>query len=118
MSICDGLAALRLRVKDVSVEQRLLLIRDGKGARDRVTILPDSLIEPLEIQLREVQKKHDYARAKGFADVELPHSLARKYPRAHLEYGWQYVFPADRPSRDPCTGAWRRHARLAPVVHF
>jgi integron integrase len=103
------LEALRLRVKDVSVEQRLLLIRDGKGAKDRVTILPDSLIEPLANQLREVQKKHDYARANGFAGVELPHALARKYPRAHLEFGWQYVFPADRPSRDPRTGAWRRH---------
>ena len=103
------LEALRLRVKDVNLDQRLLLIRDGKGAKDRVTILPESLIAPLEHQLGEVRRRHDIARESGFGGVELPHALASKYPRAHLELGWQYIFPAERPSRDPRTGTGRRH---------
>jgi integron integrase len=103
------LEALRLRVKDVNTDQRLLLIRDGKGAKDRVTILPESLIATIEHQIDEARRKHDIARASGFGSVELPHAVARKYPTAHLEFGWQYVFPADRPSRDPRTGEWRRH---------
>jgi integron integrase len=103
------LEALRLRVKDVNTDQRLLLIRNGKGAKDRVTILPESLIATMEHQIDEARRKHDIARASGFGSVELPHAVARKYPNAHLEFGWQYVFPADRPSRDPRTGEWRRH---------
>ncbi len=101
--------ALRLRVKDVNIEQRLLLVRDGKGAKDRVTILPEALLNPLTRQIEEVRERHRAAMSRGFAGVELPHSLERKYPRAHLEIGWQYVFPANKPSRDPRNGAWRRH---------
>jgi len=106
------LEALRLRVKDLDLERRILTVRDGKGAKDRVTVLPESLREPLRIQLALVVQRHEFARAHGFAGVELPHALQRKYPRAHLEFAWQYVFPAARPSRDPRTGAWRRNHLL------
>jgi len=101
--------ALRLRVKDVGLEQRKLLVRDGKGAKDRVTVLPDTLIEPMRLQLAHVRDSHRHAAEHGYGGVELPDALNRKYPRAHLDLGWQYVFPAATPSRDPRTGAWRRH---------
>jgi integron integrase len=103
------LEALRLRVKDVDLERRILLVRDGKGAKDRVTLIPDSLLDSLRRQLKSVRDRHLYARAHGFGGVEMPHALQRKYPSAHLELGWQYVFPASRPSHDPRDGAWRRH---------
>jgi integron integrase len=101
--------ALRLRIKDVEFEQHLIVVRDGKGAKDRVTILPESLDDSLRRHIDEIRERHRLASVHGFAGVELPHAVERKYPRAHLEIGWQYVFPADRPSRDPRTGAWRRH---------
>jgi len=103
------LEALRLRVKDVDLATRTLIVRDGKGFKDRVTVLPDSLIPPLRNRLARLRELHEIAGAAGFGGVELPHSLHRKYPRAHLDFGWQYVFPASHPSRDPRTGAWRRH---------
>jgi integron integrase len=103
------LEALRLRFKDIDLERRILVVRDGKGSKDRVTVLPESLCAPLRAQLRHVRERHADAKRQGFAGVELPFALDRKYPRAHLELGWQYVFPAARPSRDPRTGAWRRH---------
>jgi integron integrase len=103
------LEALRLRVKDVESDRGILVVRDGKGSKDRVTVLPDSLRTALANQIAFVRERHDYARTHGFAGVELPHALQKKYPRAHLELGWQYVFPASRPSRDPRTGEWRRH---------
>ena len=103
------LEALQLRVKDVDLERRELIVRDAKGQKDRVTVLPDSLVEPLRRQLECVRTEHERAIALGFGGVELPGALRRKYPRAHLELGWQYVFPADRPSRDPRSGVRRRH---------
>jgi integron integrase len=101
--------ALRLRVKDVDLQQRTVIVRDGKGMKDRVTVLPQSLCAPLERQLQAVRAAHLAACAAGFGGVELPHALARKYPSAHLELAWQYVFPAGKPSRDPRSGTWRRH---------
>ena len=101
--------ALRLRVKDLNFEYRQVIVRDGKGGKDRVTILPDRLVSPLQEHLARVRVLHELAVKKGYGGVELPTSLERKYPRAPLEWGWQYVFPADQPSRDPRTGAWRRH---------
>jgi integron integrase len=110
------LEALRLRFKDVDLERRTLIVRDGKGAKDRTTVLPDSLCDPMRKQLKAVRAAHDDAKRHGFAGVELPYALQRKYPRAHLELGWQYVFPNSRPSRDPRTGAWRRHHVLLKTV--
>jgi integron integrase len=101
--------ALRLRVKDVDLSKRIVVVRNGKGAKDRVTVLPDSVLPALKRQLESVREAHRNACAAGFGGVDLPFALARKYPRAHLELGWQYVFPANRPSRNPRNGAWRRH---------
>ncbi len=101
--------ALQLRVKDLQFEYRQVIVRSGKGAKDRVTILPEILLGPLQQHLEHVKARHDTAARNGCAGVELPYALERKYPNAHLEWGWQYVFPAARPSRDPRTGAWRRH---------
>lgn len=103
------LEALRLRIKDVDLVRHILLVRDAKGAKDRVTLLPDSLCKLLSRHLENVRERHSYARRHGYAGVELPYSLERKYPRAHLEVGWQFVFPATSPSHDPRTGTWRRH---------
>jgi integron integrase len=103
------LEALRLRVKDVDLYHRRIVVRSGKGMKDRVTILAASAAEELQIHLKNVRLLHQQAIDQGFAGVELPHALARKYPRAHLQWGWQYVFPAARPTTDPRTGAQRRH---------
>jgi len=101
--------ALTLRVKDVQFEYRQLIVRGGKGARDRSAILPETLVAALQQHLEAVKARHECAVRSGFAGVELPHALEHKYPGAHLEWGWQYVFPAMRASRDPRSGAWRRH---------
>jgi integron integrase len=101
--------ALRLRVKDVDFPYRQLIVRDGKGGKDRVTILPTGVVDPLRVHLERVRERHRTALEQGFGGVELPQALARKYPGAHLEWGWQYVFPAERPGRDPRSGAVRRH---------
>jgi integron integrase len=101
--------ALRLRAKDVDFEYSQLVVRDGKGQKDRVTVLPDALIEPLGKHLSRVREKHEQALRAGYGGVELPDALARKYPRAVTAWAWQYVFPAERASADPRTGEWRRH---------
>jgi integron integrase len=103
------LEALRLRVKDVDFEYSQIVVRTGKNAKDRVTILPDALVPALRKQLRAVGYAHERALELGFAGVELPAALERKYPNAPIDLGWQYVFPAARPGRDPRTGAMRRH---------
>ena len=103
------LEALRLRIKDVDFERRRIVVRNGKGAKDRVTMLPESLVGPLRARLHELRLGHESAKARGFGGVELPYALQLKYPSAHLEFGWQYFFPAVKPSRDPRSGAWRRH---------
>ncbi len=101
--------ALRLRVKDIDFEYLQLVVRDGKGQKDRVTILPDSVLAPLRTHLQEVQAQHRQALCRGYGGVELPFALAEKYPNAQTDWGWQYVLPAARPTRDPRTGARRRH---------
>ena len=101
--------ALQLRVKDLQFDYRQFIVRNGKGGKDRVTIMPDALIGPLQQHLVRIRALHDLAMAKGYGGVELPCALARKYPTADVEWGWQYVFPAEQPSRDPHSGAWRRH---------
>ena len=103
------LEALRLRVKDIDLEYRQLLVRDGKGAKDRATMLPQALVAPLRVHLDRVRERHVNAVKAGYGGVELPYALGRKYPNAHLELGWQYVFPAPGPSVDPRTGVRCRH---------
>lgn len=103
------LECLRLRIKDVDFEQRELLVRDGKGAKDRVTILPVTVIEPLRAHLRRVKAVHEHDLADGYGEVYLPDALARKYPSAGKSWAWQYVFPSAVLSVDPRTGAMRRH---------
>lgn len=100
--------ALRLRVKDVDSRYEIL-IRDGKGMKDRVTMLPRSLVQPLRRHLAVVKAIHDSEREQGRGDVWLPFALARKYPKAPKEWGWQYVFPASGLSVDPRSGVVRRH---------
>lgn len=101
--------ALRLRVKDIDFEYSQILVRDGKGAKDRVTVLPAATLETLQAHLLLVKRQHQNAIRCGYAGVELPFALERKYPRGHAEWIWQYAFPASRPSRDPRSGTLRRH---------
>jgi len=101
--------ALRLRVKDVELSRKEILIRDGKGAKDRVTMLPTALVNPLKAHLLKVRALHDQDVAEGFGEVYLPHALDKKYPTAAREWGWQYVFPSGNRSVDPRSGVVRRH---------
>jgi integron integrase len=103
------LECLRLRVKDVDFHYRQLLIRDAKGQKDRVTVLPHSLIDPMRTHLARVRDLHEIDLREGFGRVYLPHALATKYPSADREWGWQYVFPSSRRSIDPVSGTERRH---------
>ena len=103
------LEALRLRVKDVEVSEGRLVVREGKGDRDRVTVLPAAVERPLAAQLDYVRALHERDLAGGHGSVYLPTALARKYPGAPTETAWQYVFPAARLSTDPRSGAVRRH---------
>ena len=100
---------LRLRVKDVDIAYRQILVRDGKGGKDRVTMLPESAVQPLHAQFGEAKRLHDIDLREGFGEVHLPHALARKYPRAGYEWGWQYVFPSGKRSPDPDGAVIRRH---------
>lgn len=100
---------LKLRVKDIDFDYRQILVRDGKGAKDRVTMLPESVIEPLQEHLRRVRVLHDADLVNGYGDVELPDAIARKYPRAPYEWGWKFVFPSHKLSTDSATGVVRRH---------
>ena len=102
---------LRLRVKDLELTRRELIVRDGKGSKDRITLLPDKLIQPLQIQLERVKALHQQDLQQGFGAVYLPDALEREYPNANREWAWQYVFPADKRSIDPRSGVERRHHR-------
>jgi integron integrase len=101
--------ALRLRVKDVDLVRREIVIREGKGDKDRVTMLPASLVVEIEDHLAARRIQHDTDLATGHADVALPHALARKYPQAGRQWAWQYLFCAAGYSADPRTGVVRRH---------
>ncbi|MBY0576118.1 MAG: integron integrase [Gallionellaceae bacterium] len=100
---------LRLRVKDVDFKRREILIRDGKGFKDRVTMLPVSLSAALEAHLAKVRGLHEADLQQGYGAVYLPNALKRKYPNAAKEWGWQYVFPSAKLSADPRSGEIRRH---------
>jgi integron integrase len=101
--------ALRLRVKDLDFERLEILVRDGKGAKDRVTMMPVNLAESLKVHLTRVQELHREDLAAGYGDVFLPFALARKYPNAGRDWIWQYVFPSNKLSIDPRSGVKRRH---------
>jgi integron integrase len=98
-----------LRVKDLDFDYRQLIVRDGKGEKDRRTILPHPLIEPLINHLARVRLQHEEDVRMGCGSVYLPYALERKYPKAGIEWIWQYVFPAAKISVDPRTGERRRH---------
>jgi integron integrase len=96
-------------VKDLDFARSEILVRDGKGLKDRVTMLPARLSQPLRDQVAIAHELHRDDLADGYGDAWLPFALARKYRHASREFGWQYVFPADALSRDPRSGAMRRH---------
>lgn len=100
---------IRLRVHDVDLARCEITVRHGKGGKDRRTVLPRALAPALRAQVEEARRLHDADLAAGFGEVWLPHALARKFPRAARELGWQYVFPARSRSVDPRSGAVRRH---------
>jgi integron integrase len=100
---------LRLRVKDVDFVRREIVVREGKGAKDRVTMLPARLVAPLRAHLEAVRVLHRNDLDAGLGAVWLPFALARKYPNAAREWGWQYVFPSARISTDPRSGKPGRH---------
>jgi integron integrase len=100
---------LRLRVKDVDFAYRQIVVRDGKGHKDRVTVLPGKLVEPLKTHLRRVALIHRRDLDRGYGAVYLPYALETKYPNAAKEWCWQYVVPARSLSRDPRSGITRRH---------
>jgi integron integrase len=101
--------AVRLRVKDIDFARREIVVRDGKGGKDRVTVLPAKLVEPLRQQLARARELHSSDCLAGYGEVYLPFALARKYPRAPREWAWQYAFPATMLSEDPRSGRMRRH---------
>jgi integron integrase len=103
------LEALRLRVKDLDFHRGELTIREGKGNKDRMTMLPQAVIGPLQQHLRRVESIHQQDLAEGFGRVELPHALARKYPNANREWRWQWVFPQQRRWRNASSGEQGRH---------
>jgi integron integrase len=100
---------LRLRVKDIDFAQSQLVIRDAKGNKDRLTVLPQLLLAPLQAHLLQVKQTFQDDLALGYGAVYLPSALERKYPHANREWKWQYVFPAKQRSVDPRSGIVRRH---------
>src|SRR5215813_754576 len=103
------LECLRLRVKDLDFASNQIVVRDGKDQKDRVTMLPQHVKAALQQHLQSVKHLHTRDQEAGHGAVYLPYALERKYPNANRDWGWQYVFPAPRLSRDPRTGIVRRH---------
>ncbi len=100
---------MRLRIKDLDFANRQIVVRDGKGENDRITMFPEILVEPLRIHIKQVREVHQKDLGLGFGTVYLPYALERKYPNAAREFAWQYVFPAPDLSTDPVSGMIRRH---------
>jgi integron integrase len=101
--------SVRLRVKDIDFDHRAIVVRRGKGSKDRAVTLPDELIVPLKRHLQSVKLFHDKDLADGFGEVYLPTALAKKYRSAGRDWAWQYVFPSSRRSVDPRSQTERRH---------
>lgn len=108
--------ALRLRIKELDFDHDRIHVRDGKGGKDRTTVLPERLHAPLQRHLQTVKAQHEEDRAEGVGGVYLPDALAEKYPNAATEWRWQYVFPSTQLSEDPRSGAVRRHHRSDSAV--
>jgi len=94
---------VRLRIKDIDFEYRTITVRDGKGEKDRITPLPDSVIPDLQRQIERTRLLHEEDLAAGFGEVYLPYALEKKYPNSARELIWQYLFPASKRSLDPRT---------------
>ena len=99
----------QLRIKEVDLQRREILVRAGKGGKDRITLLPLSLVQPLREQMGRARALYEQDRAQGRAGVMLPYALERKYPKAGTQLGWFWVFPSDHESTDPRSGVMRRH---------
>ena len=100
---------IRLRIKDIDTSRHTIIVRQGKGRKDRVTILPDNLIEPITVKIKEVTLLHQSDLAAGFGEVWMPDALAKKYPAEAKSHHWQYLFPSIRRSADPRSDKTRRH---------
>lgn len=100
---------VRLRVKDIDFAYAQIIVRDAKGGKDRVTMLPLNVVDPLRRHMDRVKTQHEQDIEDGFGSVQLPFALERKFPNAHTEWPWQFVFPSSRISRDPRTGREHRH---------
>lgn len=107
---------LRLRVKDIDFDRKVVIVREGKGNKDRVVMLPATLVDPLRKQLAVSRALWAQDRAAGRAGVWLPDALARKYPRAPESWAWQWVFPSPTLSVDPRSGIERRHHRYEQTI--
>ncbi len=101
--------ALRLRILDLDLTYRQITVRNGKGLRDRVTMIPESMIHKIQHQIEKVKKLHQKDLAKGFGETLLPNALSRKYPNAAKETRWQYLFPSKKRSADPRSGVRHRY---------
>ncbi len=106
MRVLEG---ARLRVQDIEFERREIIVREGKGNKDRVTVLPENLIIQLQDHLKRVKQLHENDLVSGYGQVYLPHALEVKYPKANISWGWQYVFPSNVRSLDPRSQVERRH---------
>jgi integron integrase len=100
---------VRLRIKDVDFDYRQIVVRDGKGRKDRITMLPKVIEDLMRKHIDKVKIIHDRDLEEGFGEVYLPYALERKYPNANKELGWQYVFPSRKRSLDPRSGKIRKH---------
>jgi integron integrase len=107
--------AVRLRVKDIDFEQIQIIIRDGKGAQDRISMLPERVLEPLKTHLVNVEDIYQQDLRNGFGRVELPYALLRKYPNADREWIWQYIFPSKILSESKADGKVRRY-HISPAT--
>ena len=99
----------RLRIKDICIDEGHIVVRTGKGEKDRITVLPERSRQPLIEQIEAVRRLHQRDLDDGFGAVYLPYALERKYPNEKREFGWQWLFPARQMSRDPRSGERRRH---------
>ena len=110
------LGGLRLRIQDIEFGRNQIVVRSGKGAKDRVTLLPPEVVQPIRRQMAVAQKLHQEDLAGGLGEVYLPYALERKYPNAAKQWGWQYLFPSGNTAEDPRSGKIRRHHIGEPAI--